>query len=509
MKLIECVPNFSEGRRKEVVDEIVNSITFRSEVMILDIEMDPDHNRSVITFVSPIEYAVEAAFRGIKRASELIDMDNHKGAHPRFGASDVIPFIPLFETTMEECVELANQLGERVGNELKIPVYLYEYAAKRPDRKDLPNIRNEKFQYEQLKEHIKEEKWKPDYGPQEIGRAGATIIGAREFLIAFNVDLRTEDIEIARKIARSVRERSGGLKNVRALGFELKDKNQVQVSMNLVNYKQTGIYKAFELVKLEARRRGVLISNSEIVGMIPIDALRRTMNHYLRLENFRNDQILEYKLLKKGMLGNDKGINQFLDELASPSPAPGGGAASALVGSVAAALSSMVANLTIGKKRYAEYEEEMKNIVREANILRSKLMKLMEDDEKAFNEIMEALKLPKNTPELEKLRKNKIEEATKKASIVPMNTAQLCLEVLKLSKVVTEKGNRNAITDGACSAYFAHSAMMGAIMNVMINLKSIQDRDFVENMKSNIERMKKEADEILEYVNKITLEVIS
>ncbi|MGC9167107.1 MAG: glutamate formimidoyltransferase [Thermoplasmata archaeon] len=509
MKLVECVPNFSEGKRKEIVDEIVNAISYRQEIMVLDIEMDPNHNRSVITFVSPIEFAVEAAFRGIKKASELIDMDQHKGEHPRFGAADVVPFVPLFDTTMEECVELANRLGERVGNELKIPVYLYEHAAKIPERKELPNIRNENFQYEQLKEHIKEEKWKPDYGPQEIGKAGATIIGAREFLIAFNVNLNTNDLDVAKKIARSVREKSGGLKNVRALGFQLKDKNQVQVSMNLINYKQTGMYKAFELVRLEAERRGVLISNSEIVGMIPLDSLRRTVNFYLRLNNFKNDQILEYKLLRKGNLVNDKGINQFLDELSSPSPAPGGGAASALVGAVAASLSSMVANLTIGKKKYAEYEEEMKNIVKQANELKNRLLKLMEEDEKAFNEIMDALKLPKNTPEEERIRKERIQESTKRASIVPITTAKLCLDVMRLSRVVTEKGNRNAITDGVCSAYFAYSAMKGAIMNVLINLKNIEDKNFVDNMKNEINILLKEGDEILKYVENKSLEVIS
>ncbi len=509
MKLVECVPNFSEGRNREIVNEIARAISFSKEIKILDIELDPDHNRSVITFISPLEIAVEAAYYGIKKAVELIDMEKHKGAHPRFGAADVVPFVPLFDTTMDECIELANKLGEKVGNELSIPVYLYEKAAKVDWRKSLPDIRNEKFQYEQLKEHIKEEKWKPDYGPQEIGKAGATIIGAREFLIAFNVNLGTSDISIAKKIAKSVREKTGGLKNVRALGFELKERGIVQVSMNLINYKETPIYRAYELVKMEAERYGVSIVGSEIVGLVPLDALVKVSDFYLRLENFSSSQVLEKKIMEGGnYMMEDMGIKEFLNELSSGSPTPGGGAASALVGSIAASLSSMVANLTIGKKKYLEYENEMKDVVSKAVSLRDKLLKLMDDDVVVFNKIMDAYKMPKNTDEEISLRKAKIEEASKEACEVPLNTAKLCLEVIKLASVVVEKGNKNAISDGACSAYFADAAINGALMNVKINLKNISDEVFKLKMKDEMENLKNESKNILKSIDIKINEVI-
>ena len=297
MKLVECVPNFSEGRDKSVINQIAEAIKVNDHVKILDVEMDPDHNRSVITFVSPVEYAVDAAFSGIKKAAELINMEKHKGAHPRFGAADVVPFVPLFDTTMEECVKLAWQLGERVGKELEIPVYLYEKAAKVEWRKNLADIRNESFQYEQLKEHIKEEKWKPDFGPSEVGTAGATIIGAREFLIAFNVNLNTTDVSIAKKIAKSIREKTGSFKNVRALGFELKERNMVQVSMNLLNYKETPIYRVFEAIKMEAESYGVSVVEAEIVGLVPLDALVDALRVYMKLRSFKSDQVFENKLL--------------------------------------------------------------------------------------------------------------------------------------------------------------------------------------------------------------------
>ena len=297
MKLVECVPNFSEGRDKNVVNQIAEAIKINDHVKILDVEMDPDHNRSVITFVSPVEYAVDAAFSGIKKAAELINMEKHRGAHPRFGAADVVPFVPLFDTTIEECVKLAWQLGERVGKELGIPVYLYEKAAKVEWRKNLADIRNESFQYEQLKEHIKEERWKPDFGPSEVGTAGATIIGAREFLIAFNVNLNTTDVSIAKKIAKSIREKTGSFKNVRALGFELKERNMVQVSMNLLNYKETPIYRVFEAIKMEAESYGVSVAEAEIIGLVPLDALTDALRVYMKLRGFKSDQVFENKLL--------------------------------------------------------------------------------------------------------------------------------------------------------------------------------------------------------------------
>lgn len=509
MKLVECVPNFSEGKNKDIINEIARSILYNDSIKLLDIEMDPDHNRSVITFIGPKEFISEAAFRGIKRAAELIDMEKHRGTHPRFGAADVVPFIPLYDTTMEECVEIARNLGKRVGEELGIPVYLYEKAAFIDWRKDLPNIRNEKFQYEQLKEHIKEEKWKPDFGPDNVGSAGATIIGAREFLIAFNVNLNTRNLEIAKRIAKDIRERNGGLKNVRALGFDLKERGQVQVSMNLINYKETPINRVFELIKSEVERYGVTIAGSEIVGLVPLDAIVQAVDYYLRLENFSSKQILEKKIWEgDSIMAENMSIRKFLEELSSGSPTPGGGAASALVGSIAASLSSMVANLTIGKKKYQDVEEEMKSIANEAIKLRDELFKIIDEDVKVFNKIMDALKLPKESEEQVKIRKMKIEEASKEACEVPLKTANLCLDVMKLSLKVTEKGNKNAISDGACSAFFAYSAIRGAIFNIRINLKNISDENYKNMMQKNIENLIKDSSFILENVENKINEVI-
>jgi len=314
VRLVECVPNFSEGRRKEVVDEIVRAIESVEGITVLDVEMDPDHNRSVVTFVGEPEAVLEAAFRGVKRAAELIDMDQHRGAHPRFGAADVVPFVPVEGVSMTECVELAHRLGRRIGEELGIPVYLYDKAATREDRRVLSDIRNESFQYEQLKEAIgKDDRWIPDYGPRRLGKAGATIVGARDFLIAFNVNLGTDDVGVAKAIARAVRGKTGGLAYVRALGFPLRERGIAQVSMNLVNYKRSPIYRTFELVKMEAERYGVPVVESEIVGLVPMDALLDVAEFYLRLRRFRRDQVLEkrlWNLLKQGAGGD------FVRELA-------------------------------------------------------------------------------------------------------------------------------------------------------------------------------------------------
>lgn len=296
MKLVECVPNFSEGRDKRVVDEIVSAIKSVPSVKLLDTEMDGNHNRSVVTFLCEADKAVDAAFAGIKKASELIDMTRHTGEHPRFGSADVIPFIPISGVTMKEAVDMAKSLGEKVGRELDIPVYLYGEAAVLESRKNLENIRNKGFQYEQLKEAISQDKWKPDYGPQNLGKAGASIIGARDFLIAYNVNLNTSDMEIGKKIARALRAKDGGLTFVKSLAFYLEDKKKVQISMNLTNFRKTPIYRAYELVKLEASRYGITVAESEVVGLAPMDAILEAASFYLQLNSFSNKQILEMKM---------------------------------------------------------------------------------------------------------------------------------------------------------------------------------------------------------------------
>ena len=296
MKIVECVPNFSEGRDREKVEAITREIAYDENVKILDMEMDASHNRSVVTFTCEPKYAVEAAFRGIKKASELIDMDSHQGEHPRFGASDVIPFIPVSDVSLKECVELANMLGKRVGQELNIPVFLYSEAAVSEKRKNLENIRNKNFQYEQLKGEIGKGEYIPDFGPLELSKAGASIIGARDFLVAYNVNLRSQDMEVGKKIAKALRAKDGGLSFVKALAFYLEDKKCVQISMNLTNYKKTPVYRAYEMVKLEASRYGIEVSESEVIGLIPMDALIESSRFYMRMNNFKSNQIFEKKV---------------------------------------------------------------------------------------------------------------------------------------------------------------------------------------------------------------------
>ncbi len=295
MKLVECIPNFSEGRREEVVDEIVNAIRSVEGVKLLDMEMDADHNRSVITFIGEPAPVKEAAFRAAKKAAELIDMDVHRGEHPRMGAADVIPFVPISDVKMEECIEMAKEVGERIGGELKIPVYLYEEAATRPDRVNLADVR--RGQYEGLKKEIEvNPDRKPDFGPAKIGKAGATAVGARMPLVAFNVYLGTDNIKIAKSIAKAVRNSSGGLRFVKAMGFEIKERGLVQVSMNLTNYKKTPIHRVFEMIKSEASRFGVRIVEGEIVGLVPEDALLDAAKFYLRLNAFKKRQVLEKRM---------------------------------------------------------------------------------------------------------------------------------------------------------------------------------------------------------------------
>jgi glutamate formiminotransferase len=296
MKLVECVPNFSEGRRPEVLDDIVGKMTEVEGVRLLDKEMDADHNRAVVTIVGEPDAVVEAAFRGMKRASELIDLTGHEGEHPRMGATDVVPFVPVKGVTMDDCVELAKKLGERVGNELEIPVFLYEAAATRPDRQNLAKVR--KGQFEALCEEIGTNPAKePDYGPCKIHpTAGATAIGARPFLVAYNINLGTDDVSVAKTIAKAIRHSGGGLRHVKAMGFEIKDRGIVQVSINMVNFKGTPLFRAFEMVKSEAERYGVPVIGSEIVGLVPADALVDTAEFYLRLESFDRGQVLENRL---------------------------------------------------------------------------------------------------------------------------------------------------------------------------------------------------------------------
>jgi glutamate formiminotransferase/formiminotetrahydrofolate cyclodeaminase len=491
-KIVECVPNFSEGRRPEVIEAIVNEIKSVPGVMLLDKEMDADHNRAVITFVGGPDEAKLAAFKAISKATELIDMNKHKGEHPRMGATDVVPFIPISGVTTQDCVVLAEQLAKEVAEKLQIPIYLYENAAKRPDRANLAVVR--KGEYEGIKEEIESNPdRKPDFGPSRTHpTAGATAIGARMPLIAFNVYLGTPYVGIAKKIAKAIRFSGGGLRFVKALGFEIKERGLAQISMNLVNYPKTPIFRVFEMIKAEAERYGVPIISSEIVGLTPLDALLDVADCYLKLENFKKEQVLENKLMTFAG-GEKEGLEQFIEEVASSSPAPGGGSVSAAAGALASALSSMVCRLTIGKKRFKDVEEELKQVLEKVEIIRKQMQEFIVKDAESFDKVMNAFKLPKYTDEEKEKRNTAVQEATKGAIGVPLQVMEKALEALGIIKVVAEKGNPNMISDAGVSSLMARTAAEGAYLNVRINLNSIEDQDFVTTNRQKAESLKQEA----------------
>ena len=480
------MPNFSEGRRKEVLDQIVNEITSVPSVILLDREMDADHNRAVVTFVCSPEDAVEACFRGMKKASEVIDMRTHTGEHPRMGATDVCPFIPLADFTEAEAIELAHRLGKRAGEELQIPIYLYESAATRPDRQNLAEVR--KGEYEGIRDEIETvADRKPDYGPAKMNlKAGATAIGVRFPLVAFNVYLDTDKVSVARKIANAVRFAKGGYHFVKAMGFSIKERNLVQVSMNLVNYTQTPIFRVFETIKSEAARYGVNVLSSEIVGLVPQQAMLDVADFYLRLENFSANQVLEEKMRRSGV-GSQSSTANFYDEVASKTPTPGGGSVAASAGALAAALNSMVCRLTIGKKRYAEVEKDMEWLRDSSEALRAELTEMIKKDGEAFDKVMAARKLPKDSEEEIRKRDAEIILTTKIAAQVPLETARMSLRVLESAKEVALKGNVNSVSDAGVSALMAKAALEGAVYNVKINLSGLEDKQFADRLRSEIE----------------------
>jgi glutamate formiminotransferase/formiminotetrahydrofolate cyclodeaminase len=470
--IVECIPNFSEARRPEVVEAIIGAATSVAGVTLLDRHSDLDHNRSVLTLLGPPVEIEEAAFRAIAKAAELIDLNVHSGEHPRIGATDVVPFVPIRGISMPECVLIARQLGQRVGEKLGIPVYLYEAAATRPERVNLENIR--RGQYEALKEEIglKPER-DPDYGPAQVGPAGAVVIGARQPLIAFNVYLTTEDVSIAKKIAKAVRNSSGGLRYVKALGL-LVD-GRAQVSMNLTNFRSTPVARVVEFIRREARRYGVAVHHSELVGLIPQEALVEAARWHLQLDQFEPAQILEYRLAAAQQQASAEASQDFLDALAEGTPAPGGGSAAAYSGAAGAALVAMVARLTLGKKKYAAVEAQMYAILEKAESLRAALKEAIQEDATAFEAVMQAMKLPRDTDEEAAVRHAAIEDATLNAARVPLETARMAVEVMDLAVQVAGNGNLNAISDGATGAALARAALTGAGYNVRINVSGLSD----------------------------------
>jgi len=460
MKVIECVPNFSEGRSQEVIDEIADAIR-SAGVEVLDVESNEVHNRCVITFIGGVDEVAEAAFRGAKKASELIDLNNHEGKHPRIGACDVIPFIPI-TATLEDCKAIAEESGKRIASELGIPVYFYEENARSEERKRLESIR--KGNYEWLREHFNERR--ADIGDKMHPTAGATVVGARKALIAYNVYLNRADEEMGKRIAKNIRESGGGLKNVKAIGFI--DGERTQISMNLVDYTTTPLYRTFELIKDEAARYGANVGEGEIVGLLPEKALIDSAMHYLQLNRFDEKQILERRVESLFALQR---IYDFTSALASSNPVPGGGSAAAVVGAFSCALAEKVCTLSnlLEEKRALE-------------ALRDKFFSLAQRDSAAFMQVMGAYKIPKEKED----RKERIQDALKLATMVPLETYELCREAIGIEERVIELGKKSALSDVQSALELAKSAMKCAEYNVEINLGSIKDESFREEIKKRL-----------------------
>lgn len=487
-KLVECIPNFSEGRRPEVVSEIRRAIAAVGSIHILDQHSDQDHNRSVITFVGPPQAAKEAAYAAIAKAAELIDLESHQGEHPRIGAADVVPFVPLRDTTMEECIDLAASLAEQVATELDLPVYLYEQAATTPERIQLENIR--RGEYEGLKEAIETDPARrPDFGPTKLGPAGATVIGARAPLIAYNVYLTTDEVSIAKDIARVIRHSSGGLRFVKSLGLLVE--GRAQVSMNLTDFRQTPVARVTEMIRREAARHGVAVHHAELVGLAPQEAFVEAARWYLQLDQFEPDQILETRLYD-AMKGPGEG-ESFLEQLAAPTPTPGGGSASAHSGATAAALVAMVARLSVGKKKYAEIEDRMREIASEADDLRELLQAAVPRDAAAFEAFLTALRMPKSDEEEKQARAEAMEAAIHGAAAIPLEVAEHAGRVLDLAAEVAETGNVNAITDAASGAELAAATLRAAGLNVRINAQSASDEQAVAAWLGALEQLEQRA----------------
>jgi glutamate formiminotransferase/formiminotetrahydrofolate cyclodeaminase len=473
MKLIECVPNFSEGRRPEVVAAIREAIAAVGGAHVLDASADPSHNRCVITFVAPIDVVADAAFAGIREAQKRIDLRTHSGEHPRMGAADVVPFIPLEGATMEDCIALARQLGERVGRELKIPVFLYERAATYPDRENLADVRRGEF--EGIRDEIgKTPQRTPDFGPNAVhDTAGAIAIGARPFLVAYNVYLGpASNMPVAKEVAKAVRGSAGGLKYVKGLAFEVD--GQAQVSMNLVDTERTPLHQAYDVVKTEAEARGVTPTWSEIVGLVPERVLFDAAARHLRLRNFSTDMVLERKV--RAAISGGESLSGFVGSVAAPTPTPGGGSVAALAGALAAALAQMVAGLTVGKKKYAAVDGEMRELAVRAAALGNTLATLVARDASAYAVVAAAYKLPGDNEVQQREKTARIDEALLHAADVPLETARACAEVAQLALAVAERGSANAASDAGVAALLAETGCVGASYNVRINVGTLSEK---------------------------------
>ncbi len=470
MPLVECVPNFSEGRRPEIVDAIRAAIAAVDSVVVLDVSSDASHNRSVITFVASKDRAVDAALAGMRLATERIDLTTHQGAHPRIGATDVVPFVPLEGSTMDDCIALAHALGTRAAAELHIPIYLYERAATRLERVNLADVRRGEF--EGLRDEISKSERHPDYGePRLHPTAGATAVGARPFLVAYNVYLGpASNLALAKEVAKAVRASSGGLPGIKALGLEVD--NQAQVSMNLVDLDKTALHEAFDAVQSAAAARGVQATWSEIVGLVPESALVRAGAHHIMLRGNPDAFVLERKVRDAVAQAAAPTVTAFAAAVAAPTPAPGGGSVAAHAAALGAALVQMVAGLTVGRKKYAAVGEEMQRVRDEASKLTSRLTELVAEDAKAYTAVSEAYKLPKDAPERSAL----IDAALVGAAQTPLETARACAKVADLALAVAQRGNQNALSDAGVAALLAEAACKGAAFNVAINVAAMENR---------------------------------
>jgi glutamate formiminotransferase / formiminotetrahydrofolate cyclodeaminase len=479
-KLIECVPNFSDGRRPEVYNAIADTIKGVRGVRFLDLSADPDHNRTVITFVGSPAAVEEAAYRAIVQAARLINLEEHRGEHPRIGATDVCPFIPVKGATIAECVEMAHRVGQRLGEEAGIAVYLYGKAATRPDREKLADIR--KGQYELWRDEVANNpERKPDYGAAVPQTWGATVIGVRPFLIAYNLYLNSNDMDTANKIARSVRFISGGLRFVQALGFLVE--GQAQISMNLTDFEKTPIHLAQEMVRREAARYGLTITRAELVGLTPQKALMEAAKWYLQLDDLEDGQVLEYKLLEPDPHA-DVTPYDFLEATAAASPTPGGGSTAALAGALAASLTQMVAGLTSGRKKYADVKDQVEAALNQIGSLRDQLTEAIWADAAAFEEVMAAVRNKEATTEE---RAQLIEAATVGAGAVPLRVARLSYEVAQIAGTITSVGNLNAVTDAAAAGIMARAAVQIAALNVKVNAKGLQDQELARSWRQEVD----------------------
>lgn len=545
-QLIECVPNFSEGRDPAVIKQITDVIETVEGVTLLDVDPGKATNRTVVTFVGEPAAVVEAAFQAIKKACEVIDMSKHSGEHPRMGATDVCPLIPIANISMQETAEWARRLGERVGRELDLPIYLYEAAASRPERKNLAVIRA--GEYEALPEKLVQPEWKPDFGPARFNaKSGATVIGARDFLIAYNVNLNTTSVRRANSVAFDVREKGrvlndpntgkpmkdesgepmrqpGILQGVKAIGWYIEEYGIAQISMNITDIAATPLHKAFEACCKSADQRGMRVSGSELVGLVPLNVMLEAGKYFLRkqqrsvgvsdselikiavksmgldeLAPFDPQQkIIEYNLEKGNAAAQKALINKtlrgFADETASESPAPGGGSVSAYVGALGVSLATMVANLSSHKRGWDERWEEFSNAAEIGQQLKDALIRSVDEDTDAFNEIMTAFGMPNSTPEEKTARKAAIQAATKKAIEVPLKVMRLSMDSFPLIRQMVETGNPNSVTDAGVGALCARAAVYGAFLNVKVNATGLDDKNYATQVVAEAEKMAQAAD---------------